>query len=69
MPGEIGFHLPAEALATYKVIVLDKMAQGYDVAEVPCELLIALIERTEAWMRLEADAAQFQKEAADGNPA
>ena len=61
---EIGFNLPAEMLATYKIQILDKMKQGYDMADVPCELLYALIERTEAWMRLQADEALFEQEKA-----
>jgi len=59
---EIGFNLPAEMLATYKIKILDKIEQGYDTADVPCELLYALIERVEAWTRLQADEALFQKE-------
>ena len=59
---EIGFNLPAEMLATYKIHVLDKMQQGYDTAEVPCELLYALIERSEAWIRLQSDEAAFETE-------
>ena len=61
---EIGFNLPAEMLATYKIKILDKIEQGYDTADVPCELLYALIERVVAWTRLQADEAQFEKEKA-----
>jgi hypothetical protein len=65
---EMGFNLPAEMLATYKIQILDKMRQGYDVADVPCELLVALIERAEAWMRLQADEALFDREKAAHEP-
>jgi len=61
---EIGFNLPAEMLATYKIQILDKMKQGYDTADVPCELLYALVERAEAWIRLQADEALFEQEKA-----
>lgn len=57
-----GFHLPAEMLEVYKIQVIDMMKQGYEFADVPCELLVALIERTQAWMRLEADEAKFEQE-------
>ena len=52
----------SQMLAAYKLKVLDKMRQGYDIADVPCELLYALIERAEAWTRLQSDEALFQRE-------
>jgi hypothetical protein len=57
-----GLHLPAEMLEVYKIQIIEKMKQGYEFADVPCELLVALIERTQAWMRLESDEAKFQQE-------
>ena len=65
---EIGFNLPAEMLATYKIHILSQMQQGFDTAEVPCELLYALIERTEAWIRLQSDEALFQEEKVSREP-
>jgi hypothetical protein len=57
-------NIPAETLETFKAQILDKMEQGYEVADVPCELLVALVERTLAWMRLEENATPPQKEKA-----
>ena len=55
-------NLPAEMLEVYKIQVLDKIEQGFDYAEVPCELLLALLERTQAWTRLQSDEVVFEKE-------
>ena len=46
--------LPVELLEVYKIQAQDKLSQGYNYAEVPIELLIGLIERTQAWMQSEA---------------
>jgi hypothetical protein len=50
---EIQFDLTPEMLADAKAEVLDKIEQGFDVADVPCDLLAALIERAYAWEYLQ----------------
>jgi hypothetical protein len=59
---QVGFCLPAEMLEVYKIQVTNKMQQGATSVDVPCELLLALIERSQVWFRLEADERQFQQE-------
>jgi hypothetical protein len=63
---KIGFNLPAEMLEVYKVKVAAQMQQGQTTTDVSCDLLIALIERAQAWIRLEADEREFQKEQRNG---
>lgn len=59
---QVGFCLPAEMLEAYKIRVLSQMREGVPSVDVPCELLLALIERSQAWLRLEADERQFEQE-------
>ena len=65
---KIGFSLPAEMLEAYKIKVTGQMLEGQTSIEVPGELLIALIERAQAWIRLEADEREFQEEQRNDTP-
>lgn len=65
---KIGFNLPAEMLEAYKIKISGQMLEGQTSIEVPGELLIALIERAQAWIRLEADEGEFQEEQRNDPP-
>lgn len=59
---QISFNVSAEMLEVYKIHILEKIKQGYEYAEVPCELLVALIEGTQALVRQEVDKKRLAAE-------